>query len=150
MDMFAQNYVERFSLESVNIGQVCVLLKPKETEENENEEKLFGCAYCDYKANYKGVVFKHQTRRHPGVVKNVTELTQNPGLYQGWHQRQTRVSNHNNWINNLEANKTSLISENGSTQMQCRFQSSSINNNNNTNNKKKKKQTGLITSSGAT
>lgn len=75
-DMYAQNYVERFSLETVDISQVCVLLKPKQSEENENEEKLFGCAYCDYKANYKGDVFKHQTRRHPGCVKNVTALAQ--------------------------------------------------------------------------
>lgn len=75
-DMIAQNYVERFNLDSVNISQVYELLKPKQTEETENDEKLFGCAYCDYKANYKGDVFKHQTRRHPGVVKNVTSLAE--------------------------------------------------------------------------
>ena len=77
--MYAQNYVERFNLEAVDINEVCVLLKPKAPEENENEEKLFGCAYCDYKANYKGDVFKHQTRRHPGFVKNVTALAQSQG-----------------------------------------------------------------------
>jgi len=115
-DMFAQNYVERFNLESVDIGQVCVLLKPKVTEENENEEKLFGCAYCDYKANYKGDVFKHQTRRHPGVVKNVTALAENPGLYQGGHQRTGRG---NSTI--LEAGNTSLGGEN--SQVHGRFQS---------------------------
>ena len=43
-------------------------------EEIENEEKLFGCSYCDYRANYKGDVFKHQTRRHPGQPKNVILL----------------------------------------------------------------------------
>ena len=73
-DMYAQNYVERFALDAVHVAQVCALLKPKQSEENENEEKLFGCAYCDYKANYKGDVFKHQTRRHPGCAKNVTAL----------------------------------------------------------------------------
>lgn len=77
-DLYAQNYVERFNLESLDLSQVCVLLKPKQQEENENEEKLFSCSYCDYKANYKGDVFKHQTRRHPGSPKNVTSL--NPHL----------------------------------------------------------------------
>jgi len=123
-DMFAQNYVERFNLDSVDISQVCALLKPKVTEENENEEKLFGCAYCDYKANYKGDVFKHQTRRHPGVVKNVIALAQNPSLYQGGHQKQGRISSQNNSIN-LEGHNNSLISETNSNQMQNRFQNGS-------------------------
>ena len=77
-DMFAQNYVEKFLLDNVDIGDICGLLKPKQNEEVENEEKLFACAYCDYKANYKGDVFKHQTRRHPGSVKNAISL--NPSL----------------------------------------------------------------------
>jgi hypothetical protein len=42
----------------------------------DNEDKLFGCYYCDYKANYKGDVYKHQTRRHPGTDKNVRILNQ--------------------------------------------------------------------------
>lgn len=50
------------------------LLKPKQQDEPENEDKLFGCAYCDYKANYKGDVYKHQTRRHPGTTKSVNLL----------------------------------------------------------------------------
>jgi hypothetical protein len=41
----------------------------------DNEDKLFGY-YCDYKANYKGDVYKHQTRRHPGTDKNVRILNQ--------------------------------------------------------------------------
>jgi len=76
-DLYAQNYVERFNLDTLDIGQVCILLKPKQQEETENEEKLFSCSYCDYKANYKGDVFKHQTRRHPGSPKNVTSLVPN-------------------------------------------------------------------------
>lgn len=73
-DMHAQSYVERFNLDSLDISQICVLLKPRQQEEIENEEKLFGCSYCDYRANYKGDVFKHQTRRHPGQPKNVILL----------------------------------------------------------------------------
>ncbi len=77
-DMHAQSYVERFNLDNLEISQICVLLKPKQQEEIENEEKLFSCSYCDYRANYKGDVFKHQTRRHPGLAKNVILL--NPQL----------------------------------------------------------------------
>ena len=73
-DTIAHSYVDKFNLDSLEIGQICALLKPKQNEDFESEEKLFGCAYCDYKANYKGDVFKHQTRRHPGTVKSVTAL----------------------------------------------------------------------------
>ena len=93
-DMHAQSYVERFNLDNLDISQICVLLKPKQQEEIENEEKLFSCSYCDYRANYKGDVFKHQTRRHPGLAKNVILL--NPQLNSGCH--------------NTSGNKQELIS----------------------------------------
>ncbi len=74
-DMIAHNYVDKFSLETMPVQAVYSLLKPKQTEEVECEqEKLFGCAYCDYKANYKGDVYKHQTRRHPGTPKMINSL----------------------------------------------------------------------------
>ena len=73
-DTIAHSYVDKFNLDNLDIAQISALLKPKQNEDFENEEKLFGCAYCDYKANYKGDVFKHQTRRHPGTVKSVNSL----------------------------------------------------------------------------
>ena len=76
-DMVAHSYVDRFDLEKIELNQICAYLKPKQHEDLENEEKLFGCAYCDYKANYKGDVFKHQTRRHPGNAKSVLALASN-------------------------------------------------------------------------
>jgi hypothetical protein len=73
-DLYAQNYVQRFNLDQIEISEICELLRPRQIQENEKDEKLYGCAYCDYKANYKGDVFKHQTRRHPGTPKNVNNL----------------------------------------------------------------------------
>jgi len=73
-DMLAHSYVDRFNLDHLQISQIYYLLKPKQNDDFENDEKLFGCAYCDYKANYKGDVFKHQTRRHPGSAKSVQAL----------------------------------------------------------------------------
>lgn len=149
-DMYAQNYVERFNLETVDISQVCELLKPKQTEENENEEKLFRCAYCDYKANYKGDVFKHQTRRHPGSVKNVTALaqTQNQGHLNGIaHSSDGKINSkglnhgatlqHNNSLNTrYTPNKTSVTrmntnNQNYSSNKQNNQHSQYMNNNNN-------------------
>ncbi len=95
-DLYAQNYVERFNLESLDISQVCALLKPKQQEETENEEKLFSCSYCDYKANYKGDVFKHQTRRHPGSPKNVTSL--NPHLNMSGSENNGKYKSFFNYI----------------------------------------------------
>lgn len=73
-DMIAHSYVDKFNLDAIDVGEIFALLKPKQQDEPENEEKLFGCAYCDYKANYKGDVYKHQTRRHPGTMKQVNML----------------------------------------------------------------------------
>lgn len=73
-DMIAHSYVDRFNLDTIPIQDIYSLLKAKQTEDVENEEKLFGCAFCDYKANYKGDVYKHQTRRHPGTPKSVNTL----------------------------------------------------------------------------
>jgi hypothetical protein len=75
VDMLAQNFVDKFAIEQMNVHEIYTLLKPKQTEDVQNsDEKLFGCAYCDYKANYKGDVYKHQTRRHPGVPKMINSL----------------------------------------------------------------------------
>lgn len=73
-DMIAHSYVDKFNLDILDVSDIYSLLKPKQQDEPENEEKLFGCAYCDYKANYKGDVYKHQTRRHPGTMKQVNML----------------------------------------------------------------------------
>lgn len=79
-DMQAHNYVDKFELDQIDPHAVYSLLKPKQGEEygegvnGEQQEKLFGCAYCDYKANYKGDVYKHQTRRHPGLAKMINPL----------------------------------------------------------------------------
>lgn len=72
--MIAHSYVDKFNLDAMDVGDIFGLLKPKQQDEPENEEKLFGCTYCDYKANYKGDVYKHQTRRHPGTMKQVNML----------------------------------------------------------------------------
>lgn len=76
-DTIAHTYVDKFNLDSLKIGDIYGLLKPRQHDEPENEEKLFGCAFCDYKANYKGDVYKHQTRRHPGTPKSVKSLARN-------------------------------------------------------------------------
>lgn len=90
-DMVAHSYVDRFNLDNIEITQICAFLKAKQHEDGgESEAKLFGCAYCDYKANYKGDVFKHQTRRHPGVDKSVLSLNHNVSSLSNSH------NNHNN------------------------------------------------------
>ena len=75
-DLIAQNYVQRISIDEMNVSDVYSMLKPKMYDDIDNDDKLFGCFYCDYKANYKGDVYKHQTRRHPGTDKNVRILNQ--------------------------------------------------------------------------
>ena len=87
-DMLAHNYVDKFTLETMPVHTIYSLLKPKQTDEIECEqEKLFGCAYCDYKANYKGDVYKHQTRRHPGTAKMINALAGQASLSNGPGQR---------------------------------------------------------------
>jgi hypothetical protein len=90
-DTIAHNFVDKFNLDNLDITQICTLLKPKQNDDFENEEKLFGCAYCDYKANYKGDVFKHQTRRHPGTVKSVNSLGPSANASYNNHQSKNRV-----------------------------------------------------------
>ncbi|RNA39941.1 zinc finger Xfin-like [Brachionus plicatilis] len=93
-DTIAHSYVDKFNLDNLHINDIYGLLKPKEIDEHENEEKLYGCAYCDYKANYKGDVYKHQSRRHPGTTKNVISLaTQNSTIL-------SNCSSENNSVNN--------------------------------------------------
>lgn len=99
-DMIAHSYVDKFNLDSLEIVQICSLLKPKQNEEFENEEKLFGCAYCDYKANYKGDVFKHQTRRHPGTAKSVNALSSNLNTSYTNLNGSEAHSSENNSVNN--------------------------------------------------
>jgi hypothetical protein len=74
-DLIAQNYVQLINIEDKDVNDVYSLLKPKMYDDIDNEDKLFGY-YCDYKANYKGDVYKHQTWRHPGTDKNVRILNQ--------------------------------------------------------------------------
>ena len=125
-DTIAHSYVDKFNLDSLDITQINALLKPKQNDDFDNEEKLFGCAYCDYKANYKGDVFKHQTRRHPGTVKSVNALASNLNTSYNNHNGSTH-SSENNSVNNSfncngNANKTANANINH-------------NNNNNNNNK---------------
>jgi hypothetical protein len=78
-DLIAQQYVEKFLLHEQNtltMHDLYMKLKPKVYLDLDNDKKLFGCSYCDYKANYKGDVYKHQTRRHPSFVKNIKTLEQ--------------------------------------------------------------------------
>ncbi|CAF0861756.1 unnamed protein product [Brachionus calyciflorus] len=105
-DMIAHSYVDKFNLDNLNINDIYGLLKPKEIDEPENDEKLYGCSYCDYKANYKGDVYKHQTRRHPGTAKSVLSLaTQNTTVLSNCSSENNSVNNSfnlggNNTINN--------------------------------------------------
>lgn len=105
-DMIAHSYVDKFNLDNLDINDIYGLLKPKEIDEPENEEKLYGCSYCDYKANYKGDVYKHQTRRHPGTVKSVLSLaTQNTTVLSNCSSENNSVNNSFNLgANNAAAN----------------------------------------------
>jgi Zn ribbon nucleic-acid-binding protein len=117
-DMIAQNYVERFDLHSCrNILQIYNMLKPNVSEEPENEQKLFGCSYCSYKANYKGDVYKHQTRRHPGTVKSVLSLNNSYNYAHGQYSPRassltaTPTSNNNNLklpLSNFSSGRNSM------------------------------------------
>ena len=109
-DTIAHSYVDKFNLDNLDIAQISALLKPKQNEDFENEEKLFGCAYCDYKANYKGDVFKHQTRRHPGTVKSVNSLGPNTHNGSDAHSSENNSGN-NSFIGNSNRN-ASQMSEN--------------------------------------
>ena len=74
IDLQAHNYVEQFNLESVSPTQIYLLLKPKQQVDEDNDEKLFACSYCDYRANYKGDIFKHHSRKHPNQPRNIISL----------------------------------------------------------------------------
>lgn len=114
-DMIAHSYVDKFNLDAIDVGEIFALLKPKQQDEPENEEKLFGCAYCDYKANYKGDVYKHQTRRHPGTMKQVNMLASSMQHY-------GMMGNNNN--NNQSLNESNVLAN-------CSNQSSGNNSVNN-------------------
>jgi cytochrome c-type biogenesis protein CcmH/NrfF len=74
IDLQAHNYVEQFSLDTVSPTQIYLLLKPKQQVDEDNDEKLFACSYCDYRANYKGDIFKHHSRKHPNQPRNIISL----------------------------------------------------------------------------
>jgi hypothetical protein len=114
-DMIAHNYVDKFALDTMPLHTIYTLLKPKQTDETAEggveQEKLFGCAYCDYKANYKGDVYKHQTRRHPGTPKLINALaSQNNSLILGGgHGHSHRHHNHHQQQHNHSAGDLSRL-----------------------------------------
>jgi len=106
VDIQAHSYVDHFNLDTVDPNQIYILLKPKQNLEEESDEKLFSCSYCDYKANYKGDVFKHQSRKHTGQPKNVIHLNSTINNSTNLNETNNNNNNDNSNLIDIDYNNT--------------------------------------------
>jgi hypothetical protein len=119
IDLQAHNYVEQFNLDSVSPTQIYLLLKPKQQVDEDNDEKLFACSYCDYRANYKGDIFKHHSRKHPNQPRNIIGLN-------------STTNNNNNNNNKSNLNDTSYFNQSNNNLNDTSYFDTTTNNLNNT------------------